>query len=156
MPTKGDGLQVQPRDVGPEGESGRRGHLDRTGLPPAAGRVKSFLADDRPTRGRRDALVDELIKTPEYTDHWTNKWSDMLQVNSKFLGDEGTRLYRDWIRKQIETNAPYDQFAYQILTASGSNKENPAASYYQILREPAEDVENPHHQLPGTPCHRKQ
>jgi WD40 repeat protein len=142
---KWERMKLQPSELCTDEEFVRRVHLDLTGLPPASDRVKSFLADDRPTRVKRDALVDELIKTPEYTDHWTNKWSDMLQVNSKFLGDEGTRLYRDWIRKQIETNAPYDQFAYQILTASGSNKENPAASYYKILREPAEIVENTTH-----------
>lgn len=142
---KWERMKLRPSQLCTDEEFVRRVHLDLTGLPPSADRVRSFLADDRPTREKRDALVDELLKTPEYTDHWTNKWSDMLQVNSKFLGDEGTRLYRDWIRKEIETNTPYDQFAYKILTASGSNKENPAASYYKILRDPAEIVENSTH-----------
>ena len=30
---------------------------------------------------------------------------------------------------------PYDQFAYDILTASGSNLENPPAAYYKVLRD---------------------
>ncbi|MCA9266347.1 MAG: DUF1553 domain-containing protein, partial [Planctomycetales bacterium] len=38
-----------------------------------------------------------------------------------------------------------DQFVYNILTASGSNRENPAASYYKILREPADMMENTTH-----------
>ncbi len=37
---------------------------------------------------------------------------------------------------------PYDQFVRAILTASGSNRENPAASYFKILREPAAMMEN--------------
>jgi WD40 repeat protein len=142
---KWERMKLQPSELCTDEEFVRRVHLDLTGLPPTSERVKSFVADDRPTREKRDALVDELLKTPEYTDHWTNKWSDMLQVNSKFLGDEGARLYRDWIRREIEANTPYDQFAYKIITASGSNKENPAASYYKILREPAEIVENTTH-----------
>lgn len=142
---KWERMKVQPSELCSDEEFVRRVHLDLTGLPPSSDRVRSFLADDRPTRAKRDALVDELLKTPEYTDHWTNKWSDMLQVNSKFLGDEGAKLFREWIRKEVEANTPYDQFAYKIITASGSNKENPAASYYKILREPAELVENTTH-----------
>ena len=36
----------------------------------------------------------------------------------------------------MQANVPYDQFARSILTASGSNKKTPQASYYKILREP--------------------
>ncbi len=142
---KWERMKLRPSELCSDEEFVRRIHLDLTGLPPSSDRVKSFLADERPTREKRDALVDELLATPEYTDHWANKWSDLLQVNSKFLGDEGARLYRDWIRSEIGANTPYDQFAYKILTASGSNKENPAASYYKILRDPDEIVENTTH-----------
>lgn len=142
---KWERMKLQPSGLCTDEEFVRRVHLDLTGLPPAAEKTRAFLADPRPTREKRDALVDELLKTPEYTDHWTNKWSDMLQVNSKFLGAEGSKLYRDWIRKEIEANTPYDQFAWKILTATGSNKENPAASYYKILRDPSEIVENTTH-----------
>ncbi len=37
---------------------------------------------------------------------------------------------------------PYDQFAYAILTASGSNVENPPAAYYKVLRTPEDTMEN--------------
>src|SRR4029453_17686737 len=57
----------------------------------------------------------------------------------------GVRLFREWIRKEVEANTPYDQFVRKIITASGSNKENPAASYWKILREPAEAMENTTH-----------
>ena len=71
--------------------------------------------------------------------------ADLLQVNRKFLGTEGASLFRDWIRNEIESNTPYDSFARKILTAKGSNKENPAASYYKILREPDAIMENTTH-----------
>jgi len=138
-------MKIAPSELCTDEEFVRRVHLDLAGLPPTAGKVKAFVADKRPAREKRDALVDELLKSSEYTDHWTNKWSDMLQVNSKFLGSDGARLFRDWIRNEIASNTPYDKFAYKILTATGSNKENPAASYYKILREPAEIMENTTH-----------
>ncbi len=138
-------MKIEPSELCSDDEFIRRVHLDLTGLPPKADRVKAFAADDRPTREKRDALVDELLKSPEYVDYWTNKWSDMLQVNSKFLGPEGSLLFRDWIKGEIAANTPYDEFAYKIITATGSNKENPAASYFKILREPAEIMENTTH-----------
>jgi hypothetical protein len=69
----------------------------------------------------------------------------MLQVNRKYLAPEGAKMFREWIRKEVAENTPYDQFARKILTASGSNKENPPASYFKILRTPAETMENTTH-----------
>ncbi len=138
-------MKLQPSGLCSDEEFVRRVHLDLAGLPPTADRVRTFVADKRPTRAKRDALVDELIGSPEFIDHWTNKWSDMLQVNSKFLGTEGAKLFRDWIRQEIKANTPYDEFAYKILAAEGSNKDNPAASYYKVLREPDVIMENTTH-----------
>lgn len=138
-------MRIEPSGLCGDAEFLRRVYLDLTGLPPTADAVRAFVADVRPVREKRDAIVDQLIGTPAFVDHWTNKWSDMLQVNSKFLASEGATLFRDWIRKEIEANTPYDQFARKVLTASGSNKENPAASYWKILRDPSEAMENTTH-----------
>jgi hypothetical protein len=123
----------------------RRVSLDLTGLPPTADEVRAFLADRRPTREKRDALVDRLIGGPDYVEHWANKWADLLQVNRKFLGEEGAKRFREWIREEVAANTPYDQFARKILTASGSNRENPAASYFKVLRTPTDTMENTTH-----------
>jgi len=45
----------------------------------------------------------------------------------------------------VANNTPYDKFAREILTAGGSNRENPAASYFKILRDPANTMENTTH-----------
>ncbi|MEM9283683.1 MAG: DUF1549 domain-containing protein [Verrucomicrobiota bacterium] len=142
---KWERMKLKPSPLSTDAEFVRRIYLDLTGLPPASDRVKSFLADETPTRKKRDALVDELIGSPEFVDHWTNKWSDMLQVNSKYLGAPGAKVFRDWIHSELNANTPYDEFVYKILTATGSNKENPAASYYKILRDPDMIMENTTH-----------
>ena len=46
---------------------------------------------------------------------------------------------------QVQNNKPYDQFVREIITATGSNKTNPAASYYKILRDPDALMENTTH-----------
>ena len=123
----------------------RRLYLDLLGLPPMPDDIRAFLADTRDSRWKRDALIDKLIGSEDWIEQWSNKWADLLQVNSKFLGGEGASLFRAWIREQVKNNLPYDQFVRKIITATGSNKENPPASYFKILREPAEIMENTTH-----------
>jgi len=135
-------LKIQPSGLCSDAEFIRRASLDLTGLPPTDDDVRAFLADKTESRAKREALVDRLIGSNDFVDYWTNKWADMLQVNRKFLDVEGAKAFRDWIRKQVAGNVPYDQFARAVLTASGSNKDNPAASYYKILREPTATMEN--------------
>ena len=118
-------------------------------MPPSSERVRQFLADSTPTRPKRAKVVDELIGSEEYVDFWTNKWADLLQVNRKFLGVEGSVKFRDWIRQAIAENRPYDQFAKEILTATGSNNDNPPSSYFKILRTPEDTMENTTHLFLG-------
>ncbi|MEZ6052982.1 MAG: DUF1549 domain-containing protein [Planctomycetaceae bacterium] len=146
---KWERMKIAPSGLCTDAEFIRRVYLDLTGLPPTADDVKAFLADERETRVKRDELVDKLIGSDEFVTYWTNKWADLLQVNSKFLGKPGAESFRSWIRTQVASNMPYDEFCYQVLTADGSNKDNPAASYYKILREPDAMMENTTHLFLG-------
>ena len=135
-------VKVLPSDVCNDSEYIRRIYLDLIGLPPEPAQVRAFLADPRSTKIKRDELVDMLVGSPDFVEHWTNKWADMLQVNRKFLGQNGATAFRAYIRDAVETNKPYDKFARDILTASGSNIDHPAASYYKVLRDPSAVMEN--------------
>ncbi len=135
-------MKIQPSGLCTDAEFVRRIYLDLTGLPPTAYQIRAFLADGRDTQVKRSELVDKLVGSPEFVEYWTNKWADLLQVNRKFLGPEGAAAFRAWIRQQVEKDVPYDQFVRSILTASGSNRENPASSYYKILRDADLTMEN--------------
>jgi len=138
-------VKVQPSDLCTDAEFVRRVHIDVTGLPPSPDEVRKFLSDPRPAKVKRDALVDKLVGSPEYVEHWTNKWADLLQVNRRFLGEQGAGALRNWIRDAVAKNMPYNHFAYQVLTASGSNLQNPPAAYYKTLRDPDLAMENTTH-----------
>ncbi|MBM4090504.1 MAG: DUF1553 domain-containing protein [Planctomycetes bacterium] len=142
-------MKILPSDLCSDAEFIRRVSLDLTGLPPTADEVQVFLADTRDTRTKRNALIDRLIGCEAYIDYWTNKWADLLQVNRKFLAAEGAATLRQWIRGEVAANTPYDQFARKLLTATGSNRENPAAAYYKVLREPLAAMENTTHLFLG-------
>ena len=84
-------VKVLPSDVCTDAEFLRRVYLDLTGLPPTPRRC----ARSWPTRAdaRRSAtkLIDKLVGSDDFVEHWTNKWADLLQVNRKFLGDRGRK-----------------------------------------------------------------
>lgn len=142
-------IKVLPSDICKDDEFLRRLYLDLVGLPPSPGVVRAFLTDKRDSRTKREEIIDKLVGSPEYVDHWTNKWSDLLQVNKVFLGDNGAQGFRAYIYDSIAKNKPLNKFAIEILTASGSNLENPAASYYKIQRDPAAAAENTTHLFLG-------
>ncbi|MBX3414667.1 MAG: DUF1549 domain-containing protein [Pirellulales bacterium] len=135
-------VKIQPSELCTDAEFLRRVYLDLMGLAPEPAEIRAFLADSRPTREKRDAVIDRLVGSPEFVAHWSNKWSDLLQVNRTFLTEKGAWALRDWIRRAVAHNMPYDQFAKTVLTASGSTFENPAASYMRVLREPELAMEN--------------
>ena len=139
---KWERLKIAPSGLCTDEEFLRRAYLDLTGLPPTADEVRAFLADGRDTQVKRSELVDRLIGSEPFVDYWTNKWADLLQVNRKFLGVEGASAFRAWIRGEVEANRPYDEFVREIIAASGSNRDHPAASYYKVLREPDLVMEN--------------
>jgi WD40 repeat protein len=134
-----------PSELCDDYEFVRRVYLDLTGLPPTPEQIQSFIDDKREPKAKRDDLVDKLVGNDDYVDFWTNKWADLLMVNRKFLGVEGATALRSWIRKALAENRPYDQFTREILTASGSTKENPAGGYFKTLRTPEALMENTTH-----------
>ena len=146
---KWERMKIKPSDICNDADFLRRVSLDLSGLPPTSDQVRAFLADQTPTQIKREKLIDQLIASDAFIDHWTSKWSDLLQVNSKFLGKEGATKFREWIRESIASNKPYDKFVHEIVTATGSNRENPAASYYKILRTPEDTLENTTHLFLG-------
>jgi hypothetical protein len=135
-------MKILPSGLCTDEEFIRRVSIDLVGLPPRVEEVRAFVSDPRPGQLKRNELVERLIASPDFVEQWTNKWADMLEVNRKFLGEPGAKGLREWIRKAIANNMPYDKFVYTVLTASGSNVDNPPASYYKVQRTPDAVMEN--------------
>ncbi|MFN3325447.1 MAG: DUF1549 and DUF1553 domain-containing protein [Bryobacteraceae bacterium] len=129
-------LRIQPSPVVDDATFLRRATLDLTGQLPAPDEVRAFLADPTPSRVKRAKKIDKLIASPAYVDHWTLKWSDLLQSTRKFLGEKGTYGFREWIRDSIASNKPYDRMVRELLTSRGSSYDEPAANYFRTTRDP--------------------
>ena len=118
----------------------RRVHLDLIGALPTAAEVLRFRKDERP--GKRAAKVEALLKRKEFADYWALKWCDVLRVKAEFpinLWPNAVQAYHRWVRDAIKTNKPYDQFARELLTSSGSNFRVPPVNFYRAMQghEPA-------------------
>lgn len=127
-------LNLPPSPRSSDGEFIRRAFLDTIGVLPTIDETRAFLADQTP--GKRDRLIDALLQRPEFVDFWTYKWSDLLLVTKRKLPLPAMWAYYKWIRDQVATNTPWDEFARKLLTAQGSTLENGAANYFVITPDP--------------------
>jgi hypothetical protein len=138
-------LKIQPSPVTDDATVFRRLWLDLTGRLPSPESVRAFLDDPAPSRLRRAKAIDRLIASPEYVDHWTVKWGDLLQSSRKYLGEKGAYEFQQWIHDAIAANRPYDKLVRELLTARGSSYDNPAANYFRVTREPKPAMERRPH-----------
>ena len=133
-------LHIQPANLSSDAVFLRRVYLDAIGTLPTPQEATAFLQDQSPNK--RAALIDQLLERPEFADYWAMKWSDLLRVKAEFpinLWPNAAQAYFHWIRAAIRENMPYDRFARELLTASGSNFRNAPVNFYRAMqnREPA-------------------
>lgn len=134
-------LKMQPSPLVDDAGFLRRVSLDLTGQLPRPEDVRAFLTDPTPSKLKRSRMIDKLIASPAYVDHWTLKWGDLLQANRKYLGEKGVYAFDEWIRESITANQPYDKMVRELLSASGSTYENPAANFFRVTRDPKPTME---------------
>ena len=117
----------------------RRVYLDVIGTLPTAEEARAFIQDANPRK--RQLLIDAVLEREEFADYWATKWCDILRVKAEFpvnLWPNAAQAYHRWVRTAIKENKPYDRFAREMLTASGSNFRVAEANFYRAVqnREP--------------------
>ena len=133
-------LHIPPSAPASDSELMRRAYLDAAGILPKPSEVETFLKDTSPDK--RNKLIDDLIKRPEFVDYWAYKWSDLLLVSSNHLSTDEMWSYYNWIHQSVASNKPWNKFAWEIVTASGNTERNGAANYWVIHRDPLDTSEN--------------
>ncbi|HEX7446802.1 MAG TPA: DUF1549 domain-containing protein [Pirellulales bacterium] len=135
------GLRFSPPAT--EAEWCRRVHLDLIGRIPTLDELESFLVDN--ARNKRARLVDRLLgddaSAPRrrakhqddgpadrylesYARFWTVLWTNLLIGRNGGM-EPGSPVNRaaleQYLRRSFLTNKPYNQFAYELVGARGSN-----------------------------------
>ena len=123
--------KIAPSGLCTDGEFARRVYVDICGVVPTAQQVKQFAADKR--EDKRAKLIDALLQSPRYAEHWQVLWSDLLRDNSN------SPAYHAWMRQALARNMPYDEFTRRLIAASGNTDDNPATVFY--LRDQGNHVE---------------
>jgi hypothetical protein len=118
---------IKPARPANDEEYLRRAYLDLLGRIPNVGEAKAYLQTREPDR--RDKLVDYLLGHPDYPKNMATQWSILLIGR----GNQGRMVDRaaltGWLRKQFAANRPWNEVVYDLVTATGSNKENGAVNY---------------------------
>ncbi|MHC5068777.1 MAG: DUF1553 domain-containing protein, partial [Planctomycetota bacterium] len=117
----------------------RRIHLDLIGTLPSANVARAFIDDT--SSDKRARLVDELLTREEYALLWSLRWADVLRIKAEFpikLWPNGAQAYHRLVQQAMADNRPLDDFARELLTASGSAFRVPAVNFY-LARPESED-----------------
>jgi hypothetical protein len=101
----------------------RRVSLDLTGLPPLSHPASCQRAIDEylsaPTAESFSRLVDALLATDAYAEHWAAMWLDIARYADTvgYSGDEPRDIWpwRDWLIRAIGANKSYEQFTTEML-----------------------------------------
>ena len=130
-------LGLAIREAAPPHALARRLALDITGLPPAADQADSLAAD--PSPAAYEALVDQLLASPAFGEHWARMWLDLARYGDTrgYEKDLPRTMwpYRDWVVEALNADMPLDRFTLEQLAGD-------------LLAEPTE------RQLVATAFHR--
>src|SRR5882672_10725892 len=103
----------------------RRVYLDLTGRIPSSDDVRAFLADNSP--GKRDAIIDKLVYSPEFADRWTMWLGDLLQntftLNSVNFNRniQGRNAFFAYIQDAVYNAKSLKDVAIDVITGHGNN-----------------------------------
>lgn len=136
---------IQSAPLSSDAEFLRRVTLDLTGRIPSAEEVEAFLADANPSK--RDARVDALVGTSEFTDKWTVFFGDLFKVNANASNINrdipGRDAFYQYIKDALTQNRPYDQVARELIAASGDSFASGAVNWplgNTVVMGPAQDT----------------
>ncbi|MAK45701.1 MAG: hypothetical protein CMI24_00350 [Opitutae bacterium] len=119
----------------------RRLYLKAAGRIPTHEELSSYLANS--SKSKKNQLIDQLVESSAFDSQMFNWWADLLRLQTRMRGGNqigAGQLYVHWIKEQIEKNVPFDEMAYNLITAEGYPWENGAVGYY--LRDAGMPLDN--------------
>ncbi len=128
-----DSAKVSSAPLSGDAEFLRRVTLDLTGRVPSSADVRAFVADQGPSK--RNALIDKLLWTPEFTDKWTMWLGDLVENIATAVNVSRQITARKAFYKFLWINVTHGHVslkdtANNIITATGNTNDEPSAASY--------------------------
>ncbi len=106
----------------------RRLTYDLTGLPPSQKEIQRFVADKDPAAYSK--LVDKLLSSPRYGEHWARHWLDVVKYADTCGYDkdklrENSWPYRDYVIRSLNDDKPYSRFLEEQIAGDLLFPNNP-------------------------------
>jgi hypothetical protein len=122
--------KVRPAPLCIDWDFARRASLDLVGVIPTAVDLERYF--NWKTDERRRRWVDFLLKQPQYADHWTIFWGDLLREQGQVRGAADNAL-KDFLHESLRENRPFDQWVRRLITADGTAEQDAAVAF--VLRD---------------------
>ena len=134
-------LGIPPSSLCDDSTFIRRVSLDIAGRLPTEEETREFLASTEPDK--RERVIDQLLRSPEYADFFANKWTAMLKNRRDDASDITSNFaFFAWVRDGLLANKPYDQMVRELLAATGEVIANPPVAWYKRVKEPKQQLED--------------
>ena len=129
-------LRIAPSELCDDETFLRRVTLDLAARPPSTDEYYSFMADTDSEKRRKK--IDKLLNDDAFADFWTAIWSEQLRIIGGNYAPVGTHVkaadtFHEWIRRQMRTGRPMNEFVAEMVSASGSNLQNGPVNLYTML-----------------------
>ena len=127
-------LRLEPSDLTDDATFLRRLMVKTSGTVPTAQQVRDFLNDKSPDK--RANAIEAALNSDQFVSYWTQRWSDILMVNSATIGSRGAYTFYRWLRQQEQQNRPYDEWGFDIIVATGNTGQVGPANFFRGQRTP--------------------
>ena len=129
--------KIKPSRRSSDEEFLRRAYLDVLGRIPNIAESNAFLKESEKKKGkdrekegdRRGKLIEYLLNDPDYAKNFATQWKVILLGRKMQQREVDPAALTSWLRRQFAENRPWNEFARDLITAKGSNKENGAVNY---------------------------
>ena len=127
--------ELEENELSPSPPAGRltlvrRIYQDLIGLPPTPEQIDAFLSDQ--SDDAYDRLVDQLLDSPRYGEHWATFWLDLV----RYADSDGYKAdhfrphawrYRDYVIQAFNDDKPYDRFVMEQIAGDELAPDDPQA-----------------------------
>ena len=129
-------LRIAPSDLCDDETFLRSVTLDLAARLPTVEEYRAFMADT--TADKRARTIDALLQSDGFVELWTTIWSEHMRNKGSTFAPNATLpkssdAFQEWIRSQIRSGRPLNEFVAEMVAASGSNISAGPPNFYTMM-----------------------